>query len=92
MSLTEVFPQNFGQFGTYALLLATTSVVIYSTFKSLTLKSQLTKTKTQLSSAQQYTLELVEKYKPIMSIESHLRELSAEATSTAANIESLRET
>lgn len=92
MSLTEVFPQNFGQFGTYALLLATTSVVIYSTFKSLTLKSQLTKTRTQLSSAQQYTLELVEKYKPIMSIESHLRELSAEATSTAANIESLRET
>lgn len=90
MGSIEALPSDYGHIITYALIFAVISLLVFSLLKSRELKSELNKVKSHLQDSKQRTTELLDKYQPISSIETRVKELNAESEVITSNIQALR--
>lgn len=90
MGSIEALPSDYGHIITYALIFAVISLLVFSLLKSRELKSELNKVKSHLQDSKQRTTELLDKYQPISSIETRVKELNAESEAITSNIQTLR--
>lgn len=90
MGSIEALPSDYGHIITYALIFAVISLLVFSLLKSRELKSELNKVKSHLQDSKQRTTELLDKYQPINSIETRVKELNAESEAITSNIQTLR--
>ena len=90
MGSIEALPSDYGHIITYALIFAVISLLVFSLLKSRELKSELNKVKSHLQDSKQRTTELLDKYQPISSIETRVKELNAESEAITSNTQTLR--
>lgn len=90
MDLFEILPKDHGHLAYYIVTFVTFSVASYAYLKIRDLKSELLNVKSLLQDSRQRTTALLDKYKPISSLEARVKELNAESDAINSNIQTLR--